>query len=91
AHLPVMTSVMATAITAVAYTEYEGLRSLAIEPKVTPQRRGQAESILTATDPWWPFSSAGGKEVAEMLARKAKDGQDYADTLAVINHQRGGR
>ena len=90
-HLPVMTSVMATAITAVAYTEYEGLRSLAIEPKVTPQRRGQAESILTATDPWWPFSSVGGEEVAEMLARKAKDGQDYADTLAAINHQRGGR
>lgn len=89
-HLPVMTSVMATAITAVAYNEYECLRSLAIEPKVTTQRRGQAEAILTATDPWWPFSSTGGKEVAEMLARKAKDGQDYADTLAVINRQRGG-
>lgn len=90
AHLPAMTAVMATAVTAVTYTEYEGLRSLAIEPRITPQRRGQPEPILTATDPWWPFASTVGKEVAEMLARKAKDGTDYPDTLAVINRQRGG-
>ncbi|GAA3686706.1 toll/interleukin-1 receptor domain-containing protein [Micrococcus yunnanensis] len=90
-HIPAVLSIMTAAITAVAHEKYANLQALVISPKIQDPRAGERVALLTATDPWWPFSAACSEQISQMVARQARGDAEPTQTLTDIETRRYSR
>jgi len=87
-HIPAVLSIMTAAIAAVAHEQYDNLQALVVAPKVKDHRLGERAALLTATDPWWPFSAACSEQISQMVARHARGDAEPTQTLTDIETRR---
>lgn len=88
-HLPVITSVVTVAVTAVAARRWESLKALVADQRVRVPGDERQIPMLEASEPWDMFRS--GDWAPNVLTRSGRDGISFVDALELYTSRATGK